>query len=191
MRLFCLAILVVFGWSDGSVPTAEIHVATFCHSETTYRHTDTVPQSPGDWLYNWQYHYDGPEVLGVGPLRIEFYDRKPGRWESLGTCLAKMTIRSAGRHRIPTFVHTLTSSYRFKKPAPSLEQCMYGTIWARWKPMLDDNGDLPEYAYPEDTGWVLVPLYQVRDAFTRFRTRRPDEENLLLPPGMRVEDNGR
>ena len=193
MRVFCLAILVVFGWSDGSwVPTKECHVVSYCHSETTYRHTDSLGPAPCWWLYGTG---DGPEVLRVGPLKIEFYDKKPGFCDSLGPCLARMTVRLLPRHRYPTFVYNLTSWYRYKKPVPRGDTLGMGTLWARWKPLPDEDGELPDYAYVEDTGWVLVPMIAVGNAFQRMRAQRTSDANglrlLPLRPGEPVIDDGR
>lgn len=173
-------------------PARERHLVSFCHSETTYVKTETLRMTPGQFLYGWRSTHDLP-VLLAGPLRARFYDRRPGFGDSLGPCLARLDIRMLDEYREPTYAYRIVAPYRYRKPVPRGDTLIDGTLWARWEPLRDEDGSLPCGAFIDDTGWVLVSLSTIGDAFHRMRAQRPGESDPLLPsrPGAPVVDDGR
>jgi len=157
------------------VPARERHVASFCRSETTYTHTDTWQITPGEWLHRGRRSAYELAVLLAGPLRVRFYERKPGFRETLGPCLARLDIKMLDEYREPTFSYRITAPYRYRKPIPSGDSLAEGTLWARWSPLREEDGSLPCGAFIDDTGWVLVPLPCIDAAFYRMRPWRPSD----------------
>lgn len=176
------------------VPDREWHPVSFCRSETTYVKTETLRMMPRQFLYGSR-STSILDVLLAGPLRVRFFERRPGFGESLGPCLAKLDIKMLDEYREPTFAYRITAPYRYRKPIPRGDSLADGTLWARWAPLRDADGNLPCGTFVDDTGWVLVPLQCIGAAFYRMRAQRPGEADqprlLPLRPGAPVIDYGR